>query len=149
MDDLALVQDRRDLNLPAGRSRQEFPDVSARIRAETVTLTGTDIGIVEQNFDYDLLSPAALMQKAVGETITIVRINPATGAETRERARVLAANGGVVLQTKEGVEALRCSGLSETLTYSAVPPGLSAKPTLSVRVRSSVKPVFGSVCSHR
>src|ERR1044072_1071231 len=91
-NNLALVQDRRQLDIPANRSRQEFPDVSAQIRPETVTLTGEGIGIVEQNFDFDLLSPQALMQKAVGETVTIVRTNPATGAETRERANVLDAN---------------------------------------------------------
>jgi hypothetical protein len=42
----------------------------------------------------------------------------------------------VVLETEAGVEALRCTGLAETVTYDRVPPGLSAKPTLSVRVRS-------------
>ena len=131
-NDLALVQDRRDLNLPAGRSRQEFPDVSARIRAETVTLTGTGIGIVEQNFDYDLLSPSALMQKAVGETITLVRVNPATGAETRERARVLAANGGVVLQIGDRIEVLRDDGLPVRVIFDKVPEGLRPRPTLSV-----------------
>ncbi|NJC04736.1 hypothetical protein GGQ97_000529 [Sphingomonas kaistensis] len=131
-NDLALVQDRRELNLPAGRSRQEFPDVSARIRAETVTLTGSDIGIVEQNFDYDLLSPSALMQKAVGETITLVRVNPATGAETRERARVLAANGGVVLQIGERIEVLRDDGLPVRVIFDKVPEGLRPRPTLSV-----------------
>ena len=99
--DVALVQDTRQLNIPAGRSRQEFPDVSAQIRPETVTLSGNGVGVVEQNFDFDLLSPEALMQKAVGETITLVRTNPASGAEVRERARVLAANGGVVLQIGE------------------------------------------------
>lgn len=135
-NDLALVQDRRELNLPSGRSRQEFPDVSARIRAETVTLTGTDLGIVEQNFDYDLLSPAALMQKAVGETITIVRINPATGAETRERARVLAANGGVVLQIGERIEVLRDDGLPVRVIFDKVPEGLRPRPTLSVTLTS-------------
>ena len=109
-NNLALVQDRRQLDLPSGRSRQEFPDVSAQIRPETVTLTGNGVGIVEQNFDFDLLSPQALMQKAVGETITIVRTNPATGAETRERARVLAANGGVILQIGERIEVLRDDG---------------------------------------
>src|SRR5687767_3285317 len=86
----ALVEDKRLLDLPAGRSRQEFRDVSAMIEPATVTLSGRGIGIVEQNFDFDLLSPAALMQKAVGQTITLVRTNPATGAETRERARILA-----------------------------------------------------------
>ena len=59
-NDLALVQDRRQLSVPQGRSRQEFPDVSAQIRPETVTLTGDGVGIVEQNFDFDLLSPQAL-----------------------------------------------------------------------------------------
>jgi len=131
-NDLALVQDRRDLALPTGRSRQEFPDVSARIRAETVTLTGAGIGIVEQNFDYDLLSPSALMQKAVGETITLVRVNPATGAETRERARVLAANGGVVLQIGERIEVLRDDGLPVRVIFDKVPEGLRPRPTLSV-----------------
>ena len=68
--DLALVQDTRQLDIPAGRSRQEFPDVSAQIRPETVTLSGAGVGIVEQNFDFDLLSPQALMEKALGETLT-------------------------------------------------------------------------------
>src|SRR3954468_11907886 len=63
-NDLALVQDVRQMNLPAGVSRQEFADVSANIRSETVSLEGDGFGIVEQNFDYDLLSPSALMQKA-------------------------------------------------------------------------------------
>ena len=114
--------------MPAGRSRQEFPDVSAQIRSETVTLTGAGIGIVEQNFDFDLLSPQALMQKAVGETITLVRTNPATGAETRERARVLAANGGVVLQIGERIEVLRDDGLPVRVIFDRVPENLRARP---------------------
>jgi hypothetical protein len=135
-NDLALVQDTRRLDIAAGRSRREFPDVSAQIRPETVTLTGADIGIVEQNFDFDLLSPQALMQKAVGETITLVRTNPATGAETRERARVLAANGGVVLQIGERIEVLRDDGLPVRVIFDRVPENLRARPTLSVTVQS-------------
>ena len=95
-NNLALVQDVRTLNIPAGRSVQSFPGVSGQIRAETVSFNASGSSIIEQNFDFDLLSPAKLMQKAVGETVTIVRVNPATGAEKRERAKVLAANGGVV-----------------------------------------------------
>jgi hypothetical protein len=134
--DLALVQDTRQLDIPSGRSRQEFPDVSAQIRPETVTLSGAGIGIIEQNFDFDLLSPEALMQKAVGETITLVRTNPATGAELRERARVLAANGGVVLQIGERIEVLRDDGLPVRVIFDRVPENLRARPTLSVTVQS-------------
>ena len=133
----ALVQDSRTLNLPQGRSRQEFPDVSAQIRPETVTLAGVGFGIVEQNFDYDLLSPDKLMEKAVGQMITIVRTNPATGAETREQAKVLAANGGIVLQIGSRIEVLRDDGLPVRVVFDKVPDNLRARPTLSITLQSS------------
>ena len=128
----ALVEDKRQLDLPAGRSRQEFRDVSAQIEPATVTLSGRGIGIVEQNFDFDLLSPAALMQKAVGQTVTLVRTNPATGAETRERARILAVNGGVVMQIGDRIEVLRDDGIPARVIFDKVPETLRPRPTLSV-----------------
>ena len=134
---LALVQDTRQLTLPAGRSRQEFPNVSGQISPETVTLSGQGVGIVEQNFDFDLLSPSKLMEKAVGEEITLLRTNPATGAETRERAKVLAVNGGVVLQIGNRIEVLRDDGLPVRAIFDRVPENLRARPTLSVTLESA------------
>ena len=136
-DNVALVQDKRQLSLPAGRTRQEFPDVSAMIRPETVTLGAEGIEIVEQNFDYDLLSPQALMQKAVGETITLVRTNPANGQEERERATVLAVNNGVVLRIGDRIEVLRDDGLPVRVIFDKVPENLRARPTLSVTMESA------------
>ena len=132
--DVALVQDRRQLNLPAGLSRQEFPDVSSKIRPETVSLSAAGTEVVEQNYDYDLLSPNALMEKAVGQTITIVRTNPATGAETREQARVLSSNEGVILQIGNRIEILRDDGLPVRVVFDSFPPNLRARPTLSITV---------------
>jgi hypothetical protein len=132
--DLALVQDRRDIEVKGGRQRIEFQDVSAQIRPETVSLTAADISIVEQNFDFDLLTPAKLMEKAVGQEITIVRVNPATGAETREQAQVLATNGGVVLKIGQRIEVLRDDGLPVRVIFDKVPDNLRARPTLSVTV---------------
>lgn len=143
-ESLALVQDLREVSLPIGRSRQEFADVSAQIRPETVTLSGEGFGIVEQNFDYDLLSPGALMQKAVGQQITLLRTNPATGVETRERATVLAANGGVVLKIGDRIEVLRDDGLPVRVIFDSIPPNLRARPTLSVTLdaaRAGARPV--------
>ncbi len=130
----SLVQDERQLSVVAGRNRIEFPDVSARIRPETVTLSGPGIAIVEQNFDFDLLTPDKLMDKAVGQSITLVRTNPATGAERTERAKVLAANGGIVLQIGERIEVLRDDGLPVRAVFDRLPPNLRARPTLSVTV---------------
>jgi len=130
----SLVQDDRQLSVKAGRNRIEFPDVSARIRPETVTLSGAGLSIVEQNFDFDLLTPDKLMDKAVGQTITLVRTNPATGAERTERAKVLAANGGIVLQIGDRIEVLRDDGLPVRAVFDRLPPNLRARPTLSVTV---------------
>ena len=133
----ALIQDTRTLTLTNGVNRQEFPDVADRIRPETVRLSIAGASIIEQNFDYDLLSPSALIQKAVGQTITIVRTNPATGAETRERAKVLATNGGVVLQIGTNIEVLRDDGLPVRVVYDSLPPNLRARPTLSISLEAA------------
>jgi len=135
-NDRALIEDKRVLSLASGRTRQEFRDVSAQIQPETVTLSGRGIGIVEQNFDFDLLTPAALIQNAVGQTVTLVRVNPANGAESRERARILAANGGVVMQIGDRIEVLRDDGLPARVIFDQVPPTLRARPTLSVTLES-------------
>ena len=135
-NDQALVQDTRQINLVRGVNRHEFPDVSDSIRPETVRLSIADAAIIEQNFDYDLLSPSALIEKAVGQTITIVRTNPATGAETRERAKVLASNDGVVLQIGNAIEVLRDDGLPVRVVYDSLPPNLRARPTLSISLDS-------------
>lgn len=135
-NDLALVQDIRQLSFPAGRSRQEFPDVSARIQAQTVSFAAPGTGIVEQNFDYDLLTPQKLMAKAVGQEVTIVRTNPATGGELRERATILSTNAGVVMRIGDRIEVLRDDGIPTRVIFDRVPPNLRARPTLSVTVES-------------
>lgn len=135
-NDRALIEDKRQLDLPSGRSRQEFRDVSAKIEPQTVSLSGRGVGVVEQNFDFDLLSPSALMQNAVGQEVTLVRVNPASGAEMRERARILAANAGVVMQMGDRIEVLRDDGLPARVIFDGVPPSLRARPTLSVTVQT-------------
>ncbi len=129
---IALVEDVRNLNVPAGRSRQEFPGVSASIRPETVGFAGRGLEVVEQNFDYDLLTPDKLMENAVGEEIGIVRINPGTGAQTTQRATVLAANEGVVLRVGNQIEVLRDDGVPTRVIFDELPENLRPRPTLSV-----------------
>ena len=135
-DNQALVQDVRTVTFNGGKQRIEFRNVSAQIRAETASLVASDMGIIEQNFDYDLLSPSKIMENAVGQTITLVRTNPATGAETREQAVVLAANGGVVLQIGQRIEVLRDDGLPVRVIFDHIPPNMRADPTLSVTVQA-------------
>lgn len=131
---LALVQDIRHLEIPNGRTRLEFKDVSATIRPETVALSGKGLSVVEQNFDYDLLTPAKMMEKAVGSQIQIIRTNPATGAQVPQTATVLSVNDGVVLKVGNHIEVLRDDGIPTRVVFSSIPENLRAQPTLSVTV---------------
>lgn len=134
---LALVEDARPLDLKAGRQKLEFKDVSAAIRPETVSLSAPGVTILEQNFDYDLLTPDKLMQKAVGQQVKIVRTNPGDGKETTEVATVLAANQGVVLKIGDRIEVLRDDGVPTRVIFDKVPETLRARPTLSVNVEAA------------
>lgn len=135
-NNLMLVHDERVLTLAKGRSKVELQDVAASIRPETVSLRGKDLGIVEQNFDYDLLSPAKMMEKAVGRQIQVVRTNPATGKQVTETATVLSNNNGVILKIGNRIEVLRDDGIPTRVVFSSIPENLRPSPTLSVTVES-------------
>jgi len=137
---LALVEHLRELNVPAGRQRIEFAGVSAQIVPETVSFLSPSLELIEQNFDYDLLTPQKLMEKAVGRQVQIIRVNPATGVETAELAQVLSTEGGTVLRIGSRIEVLREDNLPTRVIFDKVPENLRAQPTLSVLVNAA-KPV--------
>jgi hypothetical protein len=132
----ALVSETRRVRLPAGESELRFEGVTSGIVPQSAIVTGLGEAVLEKNRDARLLSPGALLDASLGERLTLRRIDKATGKAREQDAIVRATSDGVVLQTAAGIEALRCTGLSETVMASQVPQDLSAKPTLSVRVRS-------------
>ena len=149
-NDLALIEDVRRIDPGKGDVAIELPDVSAAIQPETVSLSVPDATILEQNFDYDLLSPQRLLDKSVGQSVTLVHTNPTTGADSGEPARVLANNGGTLLEVGGRIEILGDMGRSR-LVFPGLPPGLKARPTLSVRLdsaRSGTRPITLSYLSH-
>ena len=134
-DDLALIKERRKVSLAAGTTRLALKEVSAQMRPETALLravTGSPIGLIEQNFDFDLLSPASLLEKYVGKEITVIRSHPSTVEERREKATVLATNNGVVLRFADRIE----TGAPGRLAFDQVPDNLRDRPTLSVLLNS-------------
>lgn len=135
-DDLALVEHVRPLRLAPGRQRVEIPGVSASILPQTVSFAAGNLELIEQNFDYDLLTPASLMEKAVGSSVKVVRTNPATGVETTETAQVLSVAGGTVLRIGNRIEVLRDDSLPARVVFDKVPDNLRARPTLSVLVNA-------------
>ena len=128
----ALITETRSVDLPAGDSEVRFEGVAGGIIPVSAIVSGFPAGTGEKNQDARLLSPGALIDAALGRNVHIRRTDRATGRVTESEAVILAGPDGVVLRTPDGIEALRCSGLPETLLYDGVPEGLSDRPTLSV-----------------
>ena len=132
----ALVSETRTVNLPAGESRVRFEGVADGIESQTALVSGLPAEIIEKNRDARLLSPAALVAAALGRNVVLVRTEKKSGKTTRIPGVIRSdADGGVVFQSSEGIEALRCSGMPETFSFSAA-TDLGASPTLSVLVRT-------------
>jgi hypothetical protein len=129
-ESLALVKDQRRIAFDPGRNRIALREVSGRMRPETALLRSLShpgsLALLEQNFDFDLLTPAKLLEKYVGRQVKVFRINPKTGEESFETATVLAANNGVVMRIGERIE----TGLPGRIVYDGVPANLRDRPTL-------------------
>lgn len=136
--DLALVKDQRKIKLKSGLNNLALRDVSAQIRPETALLRSLSeagsIAVLEQNFDFDLLTPEKLLEKFVGKNVGIVKTHPTTGAETTEQATVLSANNGVVMKMGNRIE----TGIPGRIVYDDVPANLRDRPTLVTKLNNTV-----------
>lgn len=131
-NNLALVKDRHTVSLDQGRQNLAFREVSAQIKPETARLYGPGVEVLEQNFEYDLLSPESLLRKYVGREVTLMRRNTATGAEQPVPATVLSAGGGMVLRVDGRIEPVP----EGRLVYPDVPRNLRDLPTLTMLVEN-------------
>ncbi len=129
----ALVTETRTVELPAGISDIRFEGVADTLIPASVMIRGLPQQPAEKNYGARLLSPGNLVDANLGRQVHIRRTSRATGKVTESEAIIRSGPHGIVLQTPAGIEALSCTGLSETLTYRDVPEGLSDKPTLSIR----------------
>ncbi len=141
----ALITETRQVSIPADESTIRFEGVAGGILPQSAIVAGFPEGIVERNRDAYLLSPSTLVDRSLGQRVHLRRTSMATGAVREQEAVIRSgADGAVVLQTAEGFEALRCTGLADTFVFAGVPEGLTARPTLSVRTRAS-QPVTATV----
>ena len=133
---LALIVETRTVDLPAGEGIIRFRGLATGVVPQSAVLEGLPAHVVERNADFDLLSPASLMEKSVGEVVRVVRTNPATGEQVEKAAVIRAGAQGTVLEIDGRFEALDCSGQTERVIFDRVPEGLGDQPVLSVRTRA-------------
>ena len=140
----AMVSESRRVSLPAGEVDLRFEGVTAGIIPQSAIVTGLGDSLVEKNRDAMLLSPGTLIASLLGQRVHLKRTNKATGKVVEQDVVLRSGPNGVVLQTAEGFEALRCSGMNETIRAAEVPPTLSPRPTLSSRLRLA-RPIDATV----
>ncbi len=129
---LGLVKDRRSVALREGRNTLLFMDVASQLIPSSVVVRAAggdgDVSVLEQNYEYDLLSPSKLLEKYVGRTVRIRYRSPLTDREDEREAKVLAYNDGqAVLMIDNEVT----FGLPGNFVFPEVPEDLIARPTLS------------------
>src|SRR5687768_1180051 len=127
--DLALVRDVRTLRLPRGVSDLHFMDVAATVNPATVHFRSLTeparLGVLEQNYEYDLLEPEKLLRKYVGRDVTLVRMG-SKGEETIT-ARLLSYNNAPVWQIGSEI----VTGMhADHIRFPELPGNLFARPTL-------------------
>jgi hypothetical protein len=131
--DIALVRDIRNLRLPRGISELRFMDIAATVNPATVHFRSlsepSQLGVLEQNYEYDLLEPDKLLRKYVGRDVTLVRIRQQNGTTGTEEvtARLLSYNNAPVWQIGNEI----ITGMhADHIRFPELPENLFARPTL-------------------
>ena len=137
---IALVRDVRQLTLPSGTFRLKFMDIAATVNPATVHFRSLNdpekLGVIEQNYEYDLLEPAKLLHKYVGKEVTLVRTYQENGTTKREeiKATLLSDNNGPVWKIGNDI----VTGLyAESYRFPEVPANLYDRPTLLMSLENS------------
>ncbi len=104
---LGLVRDQRAIDLERGVFTLPFRDVAAQIDPTSVAFAALRnpgaVDVLEQNYEFDLLTPQALLEKYVGETVTLYVPAGENGEERAVAAKLLSVQGGTVYQIGDSI----------------------------------------------
>jgi hypothetical protein len=127
---LGLVKDRRNINLAKGLSELRFMDVAAQIIPASVHISSLpdpeSLKVLEQNYEYDLMSPQKLMDKYVGKEVRLYQKDPFTEREELVTATLLANNGGPIYRINNEIT----FNYPGRVIFPGLPENLIAQPTL-------------------
>lgn len=133
--DIALVREERDVQLAAGRSTLRYADVAAQIDPTSVHLvpvSGGGFRVLEQNFQYDLVSGDRLLERSLEGTVRIVGKD---GGVTE--GKLLSYDGAtLVVETRDGIKIVNRTETRE-VALTQLPGGLISRPTLAWLVDAS------------
>lgn len=127
--DLALVRENRSVPLERGVNEVVYSDVAAQIDPTSVSfksLSDPDNTVVlEQNFEYDIVGSAKLLEKYIDQQIAVQTQDSKTYTGT-----LLSATDNIILQAGDGAVTLLAQEQIRNIDFPALPEGLRTKPSL-------------------
>ena len=135
----ALVKDVRTLQLVKGINEKRFSDVAARIEPESVLFRSLSprfpASLLEQNYEFDLLSAQKLLQKYLEQEISITE----KGDNTFEGKLKSFQGDTLILQLRKGNLILLKMDNIKSIVFPSLPQGLITRPTLVWWIKSEKK----------
>lgn len=132
-NNLGFVKDTRKIELPSGQSIIAFEGVASQIKPETAMLQGRGITVLEQNYDYDLLTASNILEASVGQKVKTAVTNPETGQDIFNTAEIVTSNyGSPVLKFDYGYE----TNFPGRIIYNNLPDNLRTQPTLVINLEN-------------
>lgn len=128
----ALVEDVRRARLGEGRTHVSFEGVPPEMDAASVRLdAGAGSRVRAVGRSHRLLTPEALLERAVGGTVGVIRRNPKTGEQETVEAKVLSAAGSTPVLEIDGKIV---TGMPGRLVFDERPADLHPRPTLTATI---------------
>jgi hypothetical protein len=129
-DGNAIVKETRTIDVPQGTGEVRYTGVAKTIDPTSVMFRSVTDGegttILEQNYEYDLVSASKILEKYVGKPVSVVS---ADGSMT-EGTLMSFNEGELVIAGDEGLDILRRGENLKNISVGALPEGLITKPTL-------------------
>ncbi|WP_417840632.1 DUF4139 domain-containing protein [Terasakiella sp.] len=132
---LGFVRDVRKANLTGAEQTFVFEDISTQLTPDSLLISGKGFRVLERRFDFDLLTPNALLEKSVGQTVHFRRFNSVSGKDDLIEAKILSAQGQTIIERDGRIEV----GQPGQLVIESLPEGLRAKPALTAKVDAAKK----------
>ncbi len=123
---IGLVKEVREVQLKSGETTLEITDVAAQIDPTSVHLKLEGVEVLDQDFEYDLVSRERLLEKYLDQQIQVFTEQ----GEMFEGVLLSASGSQLILQSDNGQVQIVSPDAVRDVRFGELPGGLRTRPTL-------------------